>query len=131
MRISNRPSASVALPLKLISSNVVNEVIVGALITGVFGAVFGIDTVIDISLKLDKPPLSVAVSLITWLPALNEAENVSPLPIVPSKFDVQANEAPDNAPSSGSEALPLKLILSVVKYCAASKGAEMTGVLGA
>ena len=46
-------------------------------------------TVIETCREPDIPPLSVTVAVIMWVPAVSVRENDAPVPICPTRFDVQ------------------------------------------
>ena len=109
LAVRSPSSASVAVPAKLMlvpSANVLPSS--GAVMVTV-GDVFELTVTVIESLPA-KPPESVTKAVIVWVPTERTAEKEPPVPMAPSRDDVQVR-LPVRTPSSGSVAVPAKRML--------------------
>ncbi len=113
-------SASLAEAAKLTLSPVLYPEPSAGAVMLTLGAAF---TVMVMASESWRPPASVTLAVMTWVPADSAAvAKEPPEPMAPSRSDVQAMLAV-RSPSSGSLALPVKVTLSPALKAAKSAGA--------
>jgi hypothetical protein len=123
-------SGSVPVPVKAILTPVSKDDPGAGLVMLAMGGKLGASTVMLTDAAATTPWLSVAVSVMVWLPVLKEALKDPPAPSCPSTSEVHTRESAIRGPSSGSSADPLKTMLSEVVNVSPLAGLTMAAVGG-
>jgi len=124
-------SGSVPVPVKSMLTPVSKDSPGAGLVMLAEGGALGAATVMLTDSAATTPWLSVAVSVMVWLPAFKEALKEPPVPSCPSSpVEVHARESAIRGPSSGSSADPLNTMLSEVRKVSPLAGLTMLAVGG-